>query len=108
MIMIDLDLNNFLKYKNPDRHLKTVLKRTLKNLSMRINSNPMVRMTGGGYHIYQPVYFEEMLTSIAFNKYAESLNQNLTNLYMRFAKEYFSNNAADPNHNPSIKSCLLR
>jgi hypothetical protein len=95
MIMIDLDLSTFEKYKNPQNYLDKSLKNTINKLKQEINSNPLILWTGGGYHIYQPIYFEELLVSETFNKYSQNLNQNLTNLFMRFAKWYFTDGEAD-------------
>ncbi|HEX5186697.1 MAG TPA: hypothetical protein VFV86_07385 [Nitrososphaeraceae archaeon] len=108
MIMIDLDLFTFRKYKDPRKQLKISLKKMLKKFRQEINCNPTVLWTGGGYHIYQPICFKELLTGVQFNKYAEELNQNLSNLFMKFANWFFSDGKSDPNHHPSIKSCLLR
>ncbi len=108
MIMIDIDSSNFLKYKNTEKQLKKTVQKSVLKIKQGIKGNPLVLWTGGGYHIYQPVCFDEMLTSIHFNKYAEELNQNLTTLFMRFSAWYFSDGKSDPNHNPSSKSCLLR
>ncbi len=108
LIMIDLDFNSFRKYKNPSRQLDMALKKTINKMRNEINGEPMIILTGGGYHVYQPVHFEEMLTSKTFNTYACELNQNLTNLFMKFSQSYFSNGKADLNHNPTLKSCLLR
>lgn len=71
MIFMDIDLNDFKKHKDPQRRLEKCLNKTVLKVKHEINDNPLVLSTGGGYHIYQPVYFEEMLTSIHFNKYTE-------------------------------------
>jgi hypothetical protein len=108
MIFIDIDLNDFKKSKDASNQLEKYPHKIVLKIKQETNGNPLVLWTGGGYHIYQPVSFDEMLTSIHFNIYAEELNQNLTNLFMRFAKWYFSAGKSDRNHSPSIKSCLLR
>jgi hypothetical protein len=64
--------------------------------------------TGNGYHIYQPVsgsILEEYETFYEFTKYLE---KDLTSLFIQFAKQYFTDNTADRQHNPTVKSCLLR
>jgi hypothetical protein len=108
MIFIDIDLNDFKKSKDASNQLEKYPHKIVLKIKQETNGNPLVLWTGGGYHLYQPVSFDKMLTSIHFNKYAEELNQNLTNLFMRFSAWYFSDGKSDSNHNPSFKSCLLR
>jgi hypothetical protein len=99
-IFIDLDRNNF----KSDRSFELALYNTLKNIKGKLNGNPTVLFTGGGYHIYQPVYCKTALENITeFNGFDRPSEQ-----FLRFAKDYLSNNKADKQNNPSFKSCLLR
>jgi hypothetical protein len=104
-IFIDLDRNDF----KSDRSFKLALSNTLRNLNEKLvdDSNdvqPTVLGTGGGYHIYQPIFCPIALENITeFQKF-----DNVSVEFLRFAKNYLSNNKADKNNNPSFKSCLLR
>src|SRR5829696_7622304 len=102
-IFIDLDKNNF----KSERSFKLALSTTLQNIKDKLldsNAYPTVLETGGGYHIYQPVYFPTALENvIQFNGFDRPSEQ-----FLRFAKNYLSNGKADKQNNPSFKSCLLR
>src|SRR5215218_3170807 len=52
MLFIDLDRNNF----KTKRGFELALYNTLKNIKEELDGYPTVLFTGGGYHIYQPVY----------------------------------------------------
>ena len=83
----------------------------MKNLSVKFDeeSHPTVLWTGNGYHIYQPIegfVFEEHQLFYKFLPYVDS--KNLTTESLRFAENLFTKGKADPNHRPSIKSCLVR
>jgi hypothetical protein len=101
-IFIDIDKNNF----KSDRTFENALSNTLKNIKEKLDSNayPTVLFTGGGYHIYQPVYCPTALENVTeFQKF-----DNVSVEFLRFAKNYLSNGKADKNNNPSFRSCLLR
>ena len=65
-IFIDLDKNNF----KSERSFKLALSITLKNIKDKLvvgqssNAYPTVLFTGGGYHIYQPVYCPTALENV--------------------------------------------
>jgi Primase X len=106
--MIELDLKDFEKNKEK---LDKQLMKSLKNMSIKFHgeSNPTVLWIGNGYHIYQPIegiVFEEHRLFYKFLLYVDS--KNLTTEFLRFAKNLFTKEKADPNHRPSIKSCLVR
>ena len=113
-LMIDLDLRSFGRWgegegdSNKDKLLD--LNKTLKKIKKEtIGGNPTVLWTGNGYHLYQPVsggfILEEYETFYEFTKH---LDKDLTSLFIQFAEDYFTNYTADPLHNPTVKSCLLR
>jgi len=106
--MIDLDLKDF--ENNRDR-LDTHMKKTLIKLSSKFEgkSHPTILWTDNGYHIYQPIdgiVFEEYDVFYDFLQYLDG--RDLTTEFMRFAEKYFTNNRADRQHSPSVKSCLIR
>ena len=100
-IFIDLDKNNF---HSSIKDLKFTLSNTLKNINEILGGHPTVLFTGGGYHIYQPVYCPTALESVTEFKNYDKPSQE----FLRFAKDYFSNCQADKSNNPAFKSCLLR
>lgn len=103
LIFIDLDKNNF----SSNRSFENAFSTTLKNIKEKLadnNAYPTVLETGGGYHIYQPVYCPTALENVTqFNGFDRPSEQ-----FLRFAKHNLSNGKADKNNNPSFKSCLLR
>jgi Primase X len=112
-LMIDMDLSFGRRGEgssNKEKSLKKALNKTLEKIKKEtIGGNPTVLWTGNGYHIYQPVsggfILEEYETFYEFTKH---LDKDLTSLFIQFAEEYFTDYAADPLHNPTVKSCLLR
>jgi hypothetical protein len=100
-LFIDLDKNNF---KTNSRSFELALYNTLKNIKNKLKGYPTVLFTGGGYHIYQPVYIPTALEYITeFSKFDRPSEQ-----FLRFAKDFLSNEKADKQNNPSFRSCLLR
>ena len=103
LIFIDIDKNEYFK---DDKSLELALANTLKNIEEKLNGHPTILFTGGGYHIYQPiegVLFENYAIFNEFNRQYDLFNE-----FLRFSKKFLSNNKADKNNNPSLKSCLLR
>ena len=99
-LFIDLDRKDF---KN-ESSFELALKITLKNIKNVLNGEPTVLLTGGGYHIYQPVFCPTALENITeFKQYDKPSEQ-----FLRFAKEYLSNGKADKKNNSSFRSCLVR
>jgi hypothetical protein len=110
-LMVDLDLKDF-SGESPEKKGKAVLDRvlnkTLQKIKESIGGNPTVLWTGNGYHVYQPVsgyILEEFETFYEFTKY---MDKDLTSMFIQFAEERFTDNAADRLHNPTVKSCLVR
>ena len=105
-LFIDLDLDDF----KSEKSLRLVLDKILKNIKEKLGNDddddcfPTVLETGGGYHIYQPVYCPTALENITeFNGFDKPSEQ-----FLRFAKDNLSKGKADKQNNPSFKSCLLR
>jgi non-catalytic primase subunit PriX-like protein len=99
LIFIDIDKNNF----KTKKMFKLALSRTLKNINKKLDGFPTVLLTGGGYHIYQPIDAFVLEEFDFFNEF-----ENPSKQFLRFAKYYLSNNKADKANSPSFKSCLLR
>jgi hypothetical protein len=98
-IFIDLDNKSF----KTERAFEHALSTTLKNISEKLDGYPTVLSTGGGYHIYQPIDAFILEEFSIFNEF-----ENPSKHFLRFAKDFLSNNKADKANNPSFKSCLLR
>jgi hypothetical protein len=109
LLFIDLDRNNFKTEKGFEVALSTTLKNIKKELGNDYDGGdddiqPTVLFTGGGYHIYQPVYFPTPLENVTeFQKFEKPSQE-----FLRFAKDNLSSGKADKQNNPSFKSCLLR
>jgi hypothetical protein len=100
-LFIDLDIKTFKTKKS----FELALYNTLKNIKQKLpNGHPTVLFTGGGYHIYHPVYCPTALENITeFKEFDRPSEQ-----FLRFARDNLSNNKADKQNNPSFRSCLLR
>jgi hypothetical protein len=104
-IMIDLDLKDFESHEKLDK----ILHRTLNNINEVLHgSQPTVLWTGGGYHIYQPIKGLILEQIDRFACYSDPSKKDLTSRFMQFAEDYFTDKKSDPQHRPSIKSCLIR
>ena len=105
LLFIDLDLADFKSKKS----LQLALSKTLKNIKEKLNGGiPTIIESGNGYHIIQPVDCPIELEHIReFQKYKNVLPL-LSQGFLRFAKDFLSNNKADKANYPSFNSCLLR
>jgi hypothetical protein len=100
-LFIDLDRKNFKTKKS----FELSLYNTLKNIKEKLNgAYSTVLFTGGGYHIYQPVFCPTALENITEFKDFDRPSEQ----FLRFVKGILSNGKADKQNNPSFKSCLLR
>jgi hypothetical protein len=92
-IFIDIDSLDF-----------TVIEKVL-NKYREFEWVPTGLFTGSGYHIYQPVTPIRLDDISDFSGYRDT---DLSKQFLKFATEYFSVDKADANHNPSLKSCMVR
>lgn len=103
LIFIDLDATDLKSFSS----LNLALNKTLKNIKEKFDSNnahPTVLWSGNGYHIILPVYCPIELERIQeFQEF-----DNPSERFLRFAKDYLSNNKVDKSNYPSFRSCLLR
>ena len=80
---------------------KVLIDKLLKGRFSSIKGHPTILFTGSGYHIYQPIQsvcIDELSTFADFD--------DASRQFLRFAETYLSDNKSDPNHNPSINSCM--
>ncbi|MGC1133800.1 MAG: DNA primase noncatalytic subunit PriX [Nitrososphaeraceae archaeon] len=102
-IMIDLDLKDF------ELSIDKILNKTLTKINdVFYGSHPTVLWTGNGYHIYQPVHGFILEEIDRFESLSDPFKKDLTSRFMQFAESFFTDKKCDPQHRPSIKSCLIR
>ena len=142
-IFVDLDLENFKKYKNPKKMLDKTLQHTLEKINLTFSNGyeyssvvkdrtnnqqkncryvneikPTVLWSGNGYHIYLPIRaivldefetFSKTRFPNLFSKYNHKYNNySVSEVFLSFAKVYFTNGKSDPHHRPKYGSCLIR
>lgn len=113
-VFIDLDLTTF---KDDKTAIERALKRIVNKIS-KLKTQPTVLWTGNGYHIYLPL--DAMVLDIAdifskdkfpnlfkstFNKYH---GYYISEVFLKFAENYFTNGKADPLHHPKYRNSLIR
>jgi Primase X len=104
-LMIDLDLRDFTNIKHKlDRGLKRILHR----IDTLMHGHPSVLWTGNGYHIYQPMDGFVLEEEEIFARFADPAGKDLTSRFMQFAEDFLTNKRGDPQHNPTVNSCLVR
>lgn len=108
LIMIDLDLSDL----GTETALEKALKTTLMRIHQTFKTMPTVLWTGNGFHIYLPIKAfileeEEIFAKFQFQS-GNSNEPSLSTKFMRYAEAYFTDKKHDPQHRPSVNSCLLR
>jgi Primase X len=104
-VMIDLDLRDFGNSRdNLDRGQNKILKR----INALTRGYSTVLWTGNGYHIYQPMEGFILEEEERFARLRELDGKDLTSKFIHFAEEYLTNKKEDPQHNPTVNSCLVR
>jgi hypothetical protein len=82
-----------------------------------IQIQPTVLWTGNGYHIYLPIQavvlesyeqFSKDKFPNLFSTYGKYYWYSISEVFLKFAEEYFTDRKADPQHKPKFKSCLIR
>jgi Primase X len=102
--MIDIDLKDFASKDKLDR----AMNRILKKIEITMHGHPTVIWTDNGYHIYQPMDGFILEETDLFAKFIDLNGKDLTSKFMQFAEDFLTNKKGDPQHNPSINSCLVR
>jgi hypothetical protein len=103
-LMIDIDLKDF---ASKDK-LDGALKRVVKKIETGMRGHPTVLWAGNGYHIYQPMAGFILEETDIFAKFIDQNRKDLTSKFMQFAEDFLTNKKGDPQHNPTINSCLVR
>lgn len=73
-----------------------------------MHGHPTVLWTGNGYHIYQPASGFILEQEEVFAKFIDPNGKDPTTKFMHFAEDFLTNKKRDPQHRPSINSCLVR
>jgi hypothetical protein len=103
-LMIDIDLKDFASKDKLDR----AMNRILKKIEITMHGHPTVIWTDNGYHIYQPMDGFILEETDLFAKFIDLNGKDLTSKFMQFAEDFLTNKKGDPQHRPSINSCLVR
>lgn len=112
------------------KHSRTLLQSqhsSLKRLDGYYNGNrvleestyakPTVLWTGNGYHVYLPIsaiildqekYFSMDQFPCLFSSMGKYNNWSVSEVFLKYAENYFTNGKADPQHMPKYKTCLIR
>ena len=104
-VMIDIDLRDF---DNSREKLDRGLNKILRKISKATYGYPTVLLTGNCYHIYQPMDGFVLEEEDRFARLREPEGKDLTSKFMQFAEEFLANKKGDPQHNPTVSSCLVR
>jgi hypothetical protein len=111
-IFADLDLKDFKgDIQKIDKAKDKALKKICKTFGDDVR--PTVLWTGGGYHIYLPlsggIVPEEYDIFAEFAQWWKTFKfKDMTSVFLGFAERYLTDGKCDPQHTPTIKSCLLR
>ena len=104
-IIIDLDLKDFGYSKDK---LDGALNKALKRIKDILDGYPTVLWTGNGYHIYQPLEGFVLEEIDIFAEFVAPNGKDLTSKFIEFAEDFLTNKKGDPQHNPTVNSCLVR
>lgn len=113
-VFVDLDLSNF---NNDKSKLDRILKRIVNKIE-GLGSKPTVIWSGNGYHVYLPleamvldlidIFSKDKFPSLFQSNFSKYYDYSVSELFLKFAKEYFTNGKADPLHHPKYKNSLIR
>jgi len=113
-IFVDLDLPNF---NNDKSKIDRVLRKTLNKIK-ELRTQPTAIWSGNGYHIYLPldaivldqvdIFSKDNFPSIFQSSFSKYNDYSVSELFLKFAKDYFSVGEADPLHHPKYKNSLIR
>jgi hypothetical protein len=113
-VFMDLDLVDF---KNDRMSIDRSLKRIVNKIG-KLGVLPTVLWSGNGYHIYLPlaaivldqidIFAKENFPSLFQSSFGKYSGYSVSELFLKFAKDYFTNGKADPLNHPKYKNTLLR
>ncbi len=113
-VFIDLDLFTF---KNDVAALDKTLKRTVNKIG-KLGVQPTVLWSGNGYHIYLPldgivldqidIFSKDKIPSLFQSNFGKYHDYSVSEVFLKFAKDYFTNGKADPLHHPKYGNSLIR
>ena len=109
LVFVDLDLGNF---DNDMDKLNKVKSSTLRKMEQMQGSHPTLSWTGNGYHIYLPIEVPVLDNEYVFSKEkfpnlfslkGKYSHYFVSEVFMQYAEDFFTNGKADPNHRPKYK-----
>jgi hypothetical protein len=113
-VFVDLDLVNF---NNDKSKIDKILKSTVNKIE-GLGSSPTVIWSGNGYHIYLPldamvldseeVFAKDKFPSLFQSTFTTYHDYSVSEVFLKFAKNYFTNGKADPLHRPKYGNSLIR
>lgn len=113
-VFVDLDLTNF---NNDMEKLDSILKR-IKNKIERLGGSLTILWTGNGYHVYLPltamvldqedIFSKENFPNLFQENFSKYYGYSVSEVFLKFAKEYLSNGKADSLHHPKYGNSLTR
>lgn len=90
------------------RSLNRGLERILRRIDKLTHGHTSVLWTDNGYHIYEPMEGFIWEEEERFASLAVPAGKDLTSRFMQFAEDFLTNKKGDPQHNPTVNSCLVR
>jgi len=100
------------KYNPRGQNLESKQRQICKDIQ------PTVLWIGNGYHIYLPIQARILDTESIFSKddypnlfsnyNCKYSNYSVSDLFLKFAENFFTGGKADPQHHPKYKTCLIR
>ena len=113
-VFVDLDLSNF---NNDISRIERVLKR-IKNKIEKLGGSCTILWSGNGYHVYLPldalvldqidIFSKDNFPSLFQSDFSKYYGYSVSEVFLKFAKDYFSKGKADPLHHPKYGNSLVR
>lgn len=113
-VFMDLDLVDF---KNDQISIDRSLKRIVNKIG-KLGVQPTVLWSGNGYHIYLPldaiildqidIFSKDKFPSLFQSTFCKYYGYSVSELFLKFSKDYLTNGKADPLHHPKYRNSLLR
>ena len=98
-------------YSNTDNNIKN-------NQQSLKSTCPTVLWTGNGYHVYLPIQAMVLDADTLFSKDkfpnlfsmydGKYYGYSVSELFLKFAENFFTDGKANPQHRPKFKTCLIR
>jgi hypothetical protein len=106
ILFFDIDRKLFPNNKD----FEAVVRATKDKIKEILNVEPtLILWTGGGIHFYQVIRTSPIIRlDVRVLRFCTDLKTESAKEFLRFTEQFFTNEKCDPNHRPTIKTCLLR